>query len=124
MDVASLTSQQDPQYQHSSWATELVGSFFRELAKTAAPTDVSLPELQELARRGYQWVEWESPNGKCFTCQDLHGQVWPLEEFLNFTKHEAPLFSKSHVGCRCFVKVTGTDKNTGTVLPEQIVVAF
>jgi len=88
------------------------------------PQDSSQEVLEELQRRGYQEVRWRAPNAQCFECNDLDGQVWPIADFLYFTKHNAPIFSKSHVGCRCVMVVSGVDKVTGEKLPEKGVDAY
>lgn len=113
----------------SSWVDGLVETFTtRELHKKALigwpPIDESLDVLEQLERRGYQEVRWRSANAQCFTCNDLNDQVWPISEFLYFTKHDAPIFSKSHCNCRCTLLVTGVDSGTGVQLDPQIVVAY
>lgn len=110
----------------NSWTNEITALFFKreELYKQAAPpVDVSLAEIEDLERQGYQWCTWMAPNAQCYRCQDLHDQVWPIREFVLLTKHEAPIFSKSHVGCRCFIKVTGVD-TANIELPEKLITAF
>lgn len=113
----------------SSWVEGLVDTFTsRELHKRALvgwpPTDQSLEALQELEDRGYTEVRWRAPNAQCFTCNDLNDQMWTLDWFLYYTKHESPVFSKSHVGCRCFLIVTGIDQTTGVELEQQTVSAY
>lgn len=111
----------------SNWVNELVGIHFQRehLVRLAvAPTDESLAQLEELQSRGYAQVEWESPNAQCFRCNDLHKQVWLINEFIAQTHHDAPMFSKSHVGCKCFLRVTGIDQLTRQPLPTQTVVAY
>lgn len=113
----------------SNWVEGLLDTFTaREIHKRALvgwpPTDESLDVLEDLERRGYQQVRWRAANAQCFTCNDLNEEVWPIAEFLWFTKHNAPVFSKSHVGCRCFLIVTGIDQNTGIELQQQTVSAY
>lgn len=113
----------------TEWTSSILEIFSKkeELRRQALdwpPQDQSLSVLEELARRGYSEVRWSAPNAMCFTCRDLHEQVWPLDEFIWFTKHSAPIFSKSHVGCRCFLVVSGIDVLTKEELPMQTVEAY
>lgn len=108
----------------NSWADTLVTTFVvGELSKRALvgwpPQDESLYILEDLEKDGYQEVRWQTGNSQCFTCNDLNDQVWPLADFLYFTKHEAPVFSKSHVGCRCSLLVTGVNHEPQTVVAYQ-----
>ena len=83
------------------------------------PTDTSLPTLEILLNEGYDTVEWEaSPTTIDAECLSLDGQKWPLEEFINNTSYGAPIFSKSHVGCKCTISVTGPG------LPDKKIMAY
>lgn len=70
-------------------------------------TDQSTSRLEELLAQGYTEVSWHATNAIDFNCLELNGQTWPLDEFLYFTKHNAPMFSKSHVNCNCRLIVRG-----------------
>lgn len=109
-------------HQSNSWENNLVEIFFKRelLYKTAAPYDYSLLFIEDLEKKGYSEVTWQAPNAQCFTCQDLHKQQWPINEFIYFTKYDAALWSKSHPGCYCFIIVTGADPLTNEELPKAI----
>jgi len=73
-----------------------------------APQDVCLPILEDLLNRGYDMTHWETnaaaTDGPCLVKDgDLEG----LSEFLARATHSAPIFSSTHVGCKCRIKVTG-----------------
>lgn len=111
----------------NNWSNELVNFYFQreQLHKQAAPpVDTSTAQLEDLQSKGYSEVTWKAPNAMCYTCQELNDQTWPIDEFIAYTKHDAPIFSKSHVGCRCSMLVRGMDPQTGQPLPEQAVIAF
>jgi hypothetical protein len=111
----------------NNWANELVAFYFQREAlyvEGAPPVDESLAQLEEFRDRGYSAVIWLAPNAQDSVCADLNNSEWPIDEFIAYTKYDAPVFSKSHVGCKCFLKVLGKDKLTGEDLPQQIIVAF
>lgn len=83
------------------------------------PTDMSLTVLEMLKNEGYNTCIWEaSPTALDMPCITLDGQEWAIEDFIRETSYSAPVFSKSHVGCKCSIRVTGPD------LPDEIVMAY
>lgn len=85
----------------------------------AAPKDVSLPIFQDYLGQGYNDTEWMTdPGATDSACLMKNGDHMGLEEFISQTQYDACIFSKSHVGCRCLIKLTGPD------LPEVLVGAF
>lgn len=84
-----------------------------------APKDVSLPILQDLLGQGYDTTTWQTNAGATDApCISKNGDVQPLADFVANLFHEAPFFEKTHVGCKCGVKVTGPG------LPDVFVTAF
>ena len=81
----------------------------------AVNTDMSLQTLQELLDNGFDEVKWVGNEDECQQCQYLNGTKWTLEEFLSNLRHEAPIFEKSHVNCRCYLivrnTITGEEQN-------------
>lgn len=72
------------------------------------PQDVSREKLETLKSGGYVKVTWKlSPSAVDSNCVDLNSRIWSLEDFLSQTSHDAPIYSKSHVGCHCTVIVEG-----------------
>lgn len=72
--------------------------------------DDSAPLLRSALRNGYtqaRWIlnpdhDWEQENQVCPT---LDGQVFEIEELLAGTNFDAPIFEKSHVGCKCSLEL-------------------
>lgn len=75
------------------------------LEKVAAPQDSSIARLQELLAAGSTDAVWNKNYAACPNCVGLHGMTWPLQTFIMGLMHNAPIFEKSHVGCRCSVIV-------------------
>lgn len=70
--------------------------------------DMTGPVLQNLFNEGYTQVTWNSNGSHHSQCRDLNRQVWNLEDFLNTTEYDAPLFSRSHPGDQsCTLTVSG-----------------
>jgi uncharacterized protein YqiB (DUF1249 family) len=74
--------------------------------------DVSLPILQDLLSQNYSKVKWissDSDYAKNDTCYGLNGQEWDLQSFINETNYDAPIFSKTHPQCLCYLEVYHSD---------------
>ena len=70
--------------------------------------DMTGPILTNLLNNGYTQVTWNSNGSHHSQCQDLDRQVWDLQNFLNTTEYDAPLFSRSHPGdASCTLTVSG-----------------
>ncbi len=83
--------------------------FVAELILEAAPQDVSTPILQKLLRQGYDLTTWRtSASAMDAPCISKDGDQLALRDFLGGLRHNAPMFEKTHVGCRCIVEVTST----------------
>lgn len=83
-------------------------AWINEIIKVAQPPiDQSLQTLVDLLHQGYTQVEWISLDPQDYKCNDIHGQSWSLEDFIQLTDHSAPIYSKTHVGCRCGLIVRG-----------------
>jgi hypothetical protein len=86
---------------------------------TAAPQDVSLPVFQELLGQGYDSVLWRTnPGATDGPCLVRNGDTFPLADFISGLQYAAPIYEKTHVGCKCQMVVSGPG------LPEVIVTAF
>lgn len=84
-----------------------------------APKDVSLPILNDLLGQGYTDTRWRtSASATDAPCISKNGDTQDLGSFVSGLLYEAPIFEKTHVGCKCGVQVTGPD------LPEVFVTAF
>lgn len=68
--------------------------------------DESSWALTQLLEEGYNTVRWVNTETACEVCQNLDGTTWDLEEFLAITEHDAPIFSKSHPNCLCYLEVS------------------
>jgi hypothetical protein len=85
----------------------------------AAAQDVSLPIFQDLLRKGYTDTKWQTNAGATdVECISKDLDALPLKDFLYGLAHNAPIYEKTHIGCRCSVLVTGAGK------PDVIVTAF
>lgn len=92
---------------HSNWITGLTNKFFNIEAREY-PQDVSREKLEILKSEGYIKVTWKmSPGTVDSKCVDLNGASWSIEDFLSQTSHDAPIYSKSHVGCHCSIIIEG-----------------
>lgn len=70
--------------------------------------DMTGPVLDELLADGYVQVRWNANDSRHSECIDLNRQVWDLDNFLNTTEYDAPLFSRSHPGDKsCTLTVSG-----------------
>jgi hypothetical protein len=84
-----------------------------------APKDVSLPILEGLLAEGYDQTRWRTSAGATDSpCLVKNGDVQDLPSFVQGLMYEAPIFEKTHVGCKCGVEVTGPE------LPDVFVTAF
>jgi len=70
--------------------------------------DESTWALTQLLAEGYDTVRWVQNDRYDIdsVCADLDGMVWTLEDFLAQTEYDAPIFSKSHVNCLCWLQVS------------------
>ncbi len=84
-----------------------------------APKDVSLPIFQDLLSQGYDMTNWATDAGAVDPpCIAKNNESMPLADFIANLMHEAPIYEKTHPGCKCGVRVTGPD------LPDVFVTAF
>src|SRR5665213_442637 len=97
----------------TNWLSNLATKAMRicRLNKEAAGNhrqDMTGPVLNNLLNNGYTQVMWKANGSHHGKCQDLNGEVWDLQHFLNTTEYDAPLFSRSHPGDEsCTLEVTG-----------------
>lgn len=85
----------------------------------AAPQDVSLPIFRSLKAKGYRSTRWHTDAGaKDTPCLARNNTVQDLNSFLFGLQHAAPIYEKTHVGCKCTVEVTAKGK------PSVMVNAF
>ena len=96
--------------------------------------DMTGPILTNLLNNGYTQVTWNSNGSHHSQCQDLDRQVWGLQNFLDTTEYDAPLFCRSHPGDNsCTLIVSGpnlspvevdsygdTDTDIGTSRPVPV----
>ena len=125
-----------------NWLSNLAIRAMRicRLTKEAAGNhrqDMTGPVLENLLHNGYTQVTWNSNGSHHGECRDLNRQVWDLQNFLETTEYEAPLFSRSHPGdASCTLIISGqglpqvevdsygeTDEAIGTNRPVQAPVA-
>ena len=100
---------------HNAWldrVSRLGISKIEDLSIFAAdhPQDESTQKLKDAQTLGYTTVEWHAGSGSCEKCKshDLH--TWTIADFLANLSHDAPVFERSHVGCRsCHLIVTGPE---------------
>lgn len=71
--------------------------------------DISTPAFEELLDQGYNMATFVAYPGACKFCQKLNGKTWTLQNFLDTTEYDAPIFSHSHVNAFSEIKVW--DKN-------------
>ena len=48
--------------------------------------------------------KWLEMGSTCPTCSALANQHFKIQDLLNEMTHDAPKYSKSHVGCKCLMK--------------------
>ncbi len=82
--------------------------------------DDSLGELSNLLQVGYDTVQWIlNETHKIYDiCDELNNYTWSLEEFISGLQHNAPIFEKSHPGCKCLLRITS---NSNSELAEMII---
>jgi len=74
----------------------------------SAPQDVSRPVLEDLLSRGYTDTKWVvSPGAVDAPCISRGGDTMPLAEFAVPPGYDACFYSRTHVGCKCTVTVSG-----------------
>jgi hypothetical protein len=89
------------------------------LELSAAPQDVSLPIFRSLKSKGYNGTVWHTNAGATDApCIAKDGDRQDLNSFLFGLQHAAPIYEKTHVGCKCTIEVTGNGK------PSVMVNAF
>lgn len=72
------------------------------------PQDISREKLEILKTEEYAKVTWKSSSSAVDSkCLELNEKFWTIDDFLSQTSHDAPIYSKSHVGCTCSVVVEG-----------------
>ncbi len=102
---------------HAQYASRVVAG-----SVEAAPQDVSLPILKKLSRKGYDTGTWRtSASATDGPCIAKDGDVEQLKMYFTGLRHNAPIFEKTHVGCKCFIEVTSVKKPK---LPPVMVSAF
>lgn len=111
-------------------AFKMLSEYVGEMTKSASlkreaistiwpPTDMSKVTLEMLRNEGYEIVTWESsPTSLDMACAMLDGEQWNIDDFISGLSYNAPIFEKSHVGCKCRLIVSG--KN----LKDEIVTAY
>jgi hypothetical protein len=93
--------------ENNDWKTNLVEKH-STLSKIAVETEVSLPTFIRLLNDGYTVAIWKTISPiPCMRCQDLEAQQFNFADFVNSTKYEAPIYSKSHPNCGCVIICTG-----------------
>lgn len=83
----------------------------------AVEQDTSATVLQQWLDAGYReilWIyqeepwkderKWQQMGHTCPICLALGGQHFKIQDLLNEMTHDAPKFTKSHVGCKCLLK--------------------
>lgn len=71
--------------------------------------DISTSTFEELLDQGYNMATFVAYPNACKFCQKLNGKTWTLQNFLDTTEYDAPIFSHSHVNAFSEIKVW--DKN-------------
>jgi hypothetical protein len=85
----------------------------------AAPQDVSGPIFERLLSEGYTEAKWRTnPGAMDAICISKDNETMSLADFISNTQYNAPIYSKTHVGCNCSIIVSGVDK------PDVIVTAL
>lgn len=78
----------------------------RKLLAESAPVEITMPLLKELLRTGYDTVQFLAQRDACEKCWRLNNKKFPLKEFIYKAKFSAPIYTLTHPGCNCFIKVT------------------
>lgn len=102
---------------NNSWLKYFASSPFpiisdNGIIKIAVGIDKSREALEYLKGLGYTHVKWIKSHDPCPTCQALHGATWSIDNFIDSLQHDAPIYEKSHCGCRCFVSVFNPKKDS------------
>lgn len=72
------------------------------------PQDISREKLEILKTENYVKVTWKTSQSAVDSkCLELNNNFWTIDDFLSQTAHDAPIYSKSHVGCTCSLIVEG-----------------
>ncbi len=80
---------------------------------TATAQDISLPIFRSLKSKGYNSTRWHTNAGATdVPCLSKDGDVQDLNSFLFGLQHAAPIYEKTHVGCKCTIEVTAPGKPT------------
>jgi len=84
-----------------------------DIAPHVHKQDMSMPVLQDLLDQGYDQCIWrlstlhDEQDGYDI-CDELAGNEFSIEALISEADYEAPIFSKSHVGCACFLECYST----------------
>ena len=79
---------------------------YMELKGYSGRIDESSYILNKLLDEGFTNVRWVNTETACDICRQLDGREWSLQDFINDTMYEAPIFSKSHPNCLCYLVVS------------------
>lgn len=71
--------------------------------------DISTPVFEDLLEQGYNMATFVAWPGACNFCKKMNGTTWTLQNLLDTTEYDAPIFSHSHVNAYSKMKVW--DKN-------------
>ena len=71
--------------------------------------DISTPIFEDLLEQGYNMATFVAWPGACKFCKKMNGKTWTLQNLLDTTEYDAPIFSHSHVNAYSKMKVW--DKN-------------
>ena len=94
--------------------------FSDKLEKAAAVQDESLGQLTDLQSQGYTTCVWQASWAPCNKCRTMNGQSFPIAAFVSGLTFSAPVFERSHVGCRCTILV----QNPTTGDEVEVLAAF
>ena len=67
--------------------------------------DISTDTFEELKEQGYNRATFVAHPHACKFCKKLNGKTWTLQNFLDTTNYDAPIFSHSHVNAFSKIKV-------------------
>ena len=86
--------------------------------------DESFPTLRELLSQGYDMVTFEAHPGACQKCKAMNGKTWRLQNFLDTTNYDAPIFSHSHVNAASAVRVWDSTDTLPDIYVDYTGMAF
>lgn len=79
--------------------------------------DESTSTFEDLLNEGYDMVTFVAHPNACPKCKAMNGRTWRLQEFLDTTEYNAPIFSHSHCNAASPVKVW----DSNNILPDVYV---